>query len=78
MKIAVIATGAMGAGVAQRLHARGAEIAVTLEGRSPGSAARAAGLRVIGTEAALADWADVLLSILPLSLIHISEPTRLM
>ncbi len=65
MKIAVIATGAMGAGVAQRLHARGADVAVTLEGRSPASAARAAGLLIMDSEAALTSWADVVLSILP-------------
>lgn len=65
MKIAVIAIGAMGAGVAQRLHARGAEVAVTLEGRSAASAARAAGLATQPSETALAEWADVVLSILP-------------
>jgi 3-hydroxyisobutyrate dehydrogenase-like beta-hydroxyacid dehydrogenase len=65
MRIAVIAPGAMGAGVAQRLHARGAEVAVTLAGRSPASAARAAGLTTMASEAALAGWADVVLSIMP-------------
>jgi 3-hydroxyisobutyrate dehydrogenase-like beta-hydroxyacid dehydrogenase len=65
MRIGVIAPGAMGAGVAQRLHVRGAAVAVTLQGRGPASAARAAGLAVQATEAALAHWADVILSILP-------------
>jgi 3-hydroxyisobutyrate dehydrogenase-like beta-hydroxyacid dehydrogenase len=65
MRIGVIAPGAMGAGVAQRLHARGASVAVTLQGRSPASAARAAGLDVQESESALAGWADVILSILP-------------
>jgi putative dehydrogenase len=65
MRIAVIAPGAMGARVAQRLHARGADVAVTLQGRSPASAARAAGLPAQASEAALAHWADVVLSILP-------------
>jgi 3-hydroxyisobutyrate dehydrogenase-like beta-hydroxyacid dehydrogenase len=65
MRIGVIAPGNMGAAVAQRLHRRGAEVAITLEGRSAASAARAAGLAVKESEAALAAWADVLLSILP-------------
>jgi 3-hydroxyisobutyrate dehydrogenase-like beta-hydroxyacid dehydrogenase len=65
MRIAVIAPGSMGAGIAQRLHARGADVAVTLAGRGPASAARAAGLARHESEAALADWADVVLSILP-------------
>jgi len=65
MHIAVIAPGAMGAAVARRLHDRGAEIGVTLAGRGAGSAARAAGLLAFDSEAALAGWADVVLSILP-------------
>ena len=65
MRIGVIAPGNMGAAVAQRLHARGAEVAVTLEGRSAASAMRAAGLATKESEAALAGWADVVLSILP-------------
>lgn len=65
MRVAVIAPGAMGAGVAQRLAARGAEVALTLAGRSEASARRAAGLRAFESEAALAAWADLVLSILP-------------
>jgi 3-hydroxyisobutyrate dehydrogenase-like beta-hydroxyacid dehydrogenase len=65
MRIAVIAPGAMGAAIAWRLYRRGADVAVTLEGRGPATAARAAGLPVQPTEAALAAWADVVLSILP-------------
>jgi len=65
MRIAVIAPGSMGAGVAQRLRARGADVAVTLEGRSQASAARAAGLALHDSEAQLAVWADVVLSIVP-------------
>ena len=65
MRIGVIAPGAMGAAVAQRLHARGAEGAVTLQGRGAASAERAAGLAVQASEADLAGWADVILSILP-------------
>ena len=55
----------MGAAVARRLHDRGADVGVTMEGRSAASARRAAGLHVLPSEAALADWADVVLSILP-------------
>jgi 3-hydroxyisobutyrate dehydrogenase-like beta-hydroxyacid dehydrogenase len=65
MRIAVIAPGNMGAAVARRLHERGAEVAVTLEGRSPASARRAAGLTALPTEATLAAWADTVFSILP-------------
>lgn len=65
MRVAVIAPGAMGAAVARRMHDRGGEVAVTLEGRGAGSAARADGLRQFATEAELAGWADAVLSILP-------------
>lgn len=65
MKIAVIAPGMMGAGVAQRLRARGAEVAMTLAGRSAASAARATGMALKTDEAALAGWAEVVLSIVP-------------
>ena len=65
MRIAVIAPGAMGAGVAQRLRARGADVAMTLDGRGPASAARAAGMALFDSEAELAGWADVVLSIVP-------------
>jgi L-threonate 2-dehydrogenase len=65
MRIAVIAPGMMGAGVAQRLRARGGDVAVTLAGRGAASAKRAAGMAVMDSEAALAGWADVVLSILP-------------
>lgn len=65
MHIAVIAPGAMGAAVARRLHDRGATVALTLAGRSAGSARRAEGLALQPDEAALARWADAILSILP-------------
>lgn len=65
MKIGVIAPGNMGAAVAHRLRQRGAEVASTLEGRSAASAQRAEGLRLLPSETALAEWADVVLSILP-------------
>lgn len=65
MRIAVIAPGSMGAAIAHRLASRGAEVAITLEGRSPASAARAAGLVQMPGEAALAGWADAVLSVVP-------------
>lgn len=65
MKIAVIAPGAMGAAVAWRLHRNNATVGITLQGRGPASATRAQGLPTFPTEAALAQWADVVLSILP-------------
>ena len=65
MRIAVIAPGTMGAGMAQRLRQRGADVAVTLAARSPASTKRAVGLAVKDSETALAQWADVVLSILP-------------
>ncbi len=55
----------MGAAVARRIHARGGDVAVTLEGRGAESAARAAGLALRPSEHVLAGWADVILSILP-------------
>jgi 3-hydroxyisobutyrate dehydrogenase-like beta-hydroxyacid dehydrogenase len=65
MRIAVIAPGSMGAAVARRLRARGATVAMTLEGRGPARAARAVGVTLLDSEAALAGWADVVLSIVP-------------
>jgi 3-hydroxyisobutyrate dehydrogenase-like beta-hydroxyacid dehydrogenase len=65
MRIAVIAPGSMGAAVARRLLTRGADVAMTLHGRGPASAARAAGIPLHDSEAGLAGWADVVLSIVP-------------
>lgn len=63
--IAILAQGAMGAGVAARLSAHGARVLTCVEGRSPASATRAAkaGMEAV-PEAALAE-ADAFLSILP-------------
>jgi 3-hydroxyisobutyrate dehydrogenase-like beta-hydroxyacid dehydrogenase len=63
--IAILAQGAMGAGVAARLAAHGVRILTCLDGRSATSAERAAttGMRAV-PEARLAD-ADAFLSILP-------------
>lgn len=65
MRIAVVAPGAMGAAIARRLRARGADVAVTLEGRGAASAARAGDLPVVASEAALVAGADTVLSVLP-------------
>ena len=63
--IAVIAQGAMGAGVGARLAERGAEVLTSLAGRSAGSAERAAkaNMRDATNEAIAA--ADIILSIVP-------------
>ncbi len=63
--IAILAQGAMGAGVAARLVAHGVTVLTSVEGRSAASAARAAkaGMQAV-PEAALAG-ADAFLSILP-------------
>jgi 3-hydroxyisobutyrate dehydrogenase-like beta-hydroxyacid dehydrogenase len=63
--IAILAQGAMGAGIAARLSAHGVRVLTCVEGRSPASAARAAaaGMQAV-PEAALAE-ADAFLSILP-------------
>lgn len=65
MRVAVIAPGSMGAAVARRLRDRGADVAMTLEGRGQASAARAAGITLRDSEVALAGWSDVMLSIVP-------------
>jgi putative dehydrogenase len=63
--VAILAQGAMGAGVATRLTAHGVTVLTSLDGRSPASAARAAraGMQAV-PETALAQ-ADAFLSILP-------------
>lgn len=63
--IAILAQGAMGAGVAARLSAHGVRVLTSVEGRSPASAARAAaaGMEAV-SEADFAE-ADAFLSILP-------------
>jgi 3-hydroxyisobutyrate dehydrogenase-like beta-hydroxyacid dehydrogenase len=63
--VAILAQGAMGAGIAARLVAQGVTVLTSLEGRSAASAARAAaaGMRPV-PEAGLAT-ADAFLSILP-------------
>jgi len=63
--VAIIAPGAMGAAVGQRLSERGLEVRTLLAGRSPASAARAkaAGLKAVDEAGIVA--ADLILSILP-------------
>lgn len=63
--VAILAQGAMGAGVAARLTAHGVSVLTNLDGRSAASTARAAaaGMRAVAL-AALAE-ADAFLSILP-------------
>ncbi len=63
--IAIIAQGAMGAGIAQRLTAHGAEVLTCLDGRSAASAARAAAAGMRPASAAECGRADFLLSVLP-------------
>ncbi len=67
MRIAVVATGEMGGGIAARLKSRGAEVFTSLAGRSEASRARAAaaGITVIDDDAALIEGVDVFLSVVP-------------
>ena len=66
-QIAVLAMGDMGSWVARRLTAHGAAVRTVLAGRSEASAARAlaAGVQDAGSDLALVEGADVLLSIVP-------------
>jgi 3-hydroxyisobutyrate dehydrogenase-like beta-hydroxyacid dehydrogenase len=65
--IGLLHPGAMGAAVGATLHANGHDVVWASTGRSPATAERAAaaGLRDIGTAAAMADACDVVLSICP-------------
>jgi 3-hydroxyisobutyrate dehydrogenase-like beta-hydroxyacid dehydrogenase len=67
MKVAVIAMGEMGAGVARRLVDNGVRVITSLEGRSAGSAERAreAGVEAVPDDRALIAEADFMLSIVP-------------
>jgi 3-hydroxyisobutyrate dehydrogenase-like beta-hydroxyacid dehydrogenase len=67
MRIAVVATGEMGGGIAARLKARGAEVFTSLAGRSEASRvrARAAGITVIDDDAALIANVEIFLSVVP-------------
>ncbi len=67
LTIAIIAAGAMGSAVAQRLVDHGVIVRTSLEGRSPASAKRAAaaGMIAASDDRALLDGAAALLSIVP-------------
>ncbi len=67
MRIAVVATGEMGGGIAARLKARGAEVFTSLAGRSKASLARAeaAGVTVVDDDAALIGSVEIFLSVVP-------------
>ena len=63
--VAIIAQGAMGAGIGRRLAENGVTVLTCLEGRSPASAARAAAAGMQAASAAECAGADMLLSVLP-------------
>jgi putative dehydrogenase len=65
LTVAIIAQGAMGAGLARRLSDNGVTVLTDLEGRSPASAARAeaAGMRAASPQEVAR--ADIILSVLP-------------
>ncbi|HWB51104.1 MAG TPA: DUF1932 domain-containing protein [Stellaceae bacterium] len=65
--VAIMAQGAMGAGVGKRLNERGASVRTLLSGRSEASAhrAKAAGMQPAADERELLSGADYFLSILP-------------
>src|ERR1700691_150690 len=67
MRIAIIAPGEMGSGIAARLRDRGAAVVTSLRGRGPESAKRAAraGMTAIEDDAELVASCDIVLSILP-------------
>jgi 3-hydroxyisobutyrate dehydrogenase-like beta-hydroxyacid dehydrogenase len=67
MKVAVIAMGEMGAGVARRLTGHGVRVATSLAGRSGSSASRAkdAGVEAAADDRELIEGADMVLSIVP-------------
>ena len=64
-RIAVIAPGAMGSGIADVLTLNGAQVCTLLEGRSPASLARAAASGMSAATEAEVAQADVILSIVP-------------
>ena len=65
LTVAIIAQGAMGAGIARRLSDNGVSVLTDLEGRSPASAARAeaAGMQAVSPQDVAR--ADIILSVLP-------------
>jgi 3-hydroxyisobutyrate dehydrogenase-like beta-hydroxyacid dehydrogenase len=65
LTVAVIAQGAMGAGIGHRLHSKGVRVLTLLAGRSQASADRAAAAGMIATDEAEIATADIILSVLP-------------
>src|SRR5262245_12641947 len=63
--IAIVASGAMGAGVARRLTANNVKVLTLLTGRSAGSRARAQEAGMVGVSPEALVEADLLLSIVP-------------
>src|SRR5262249_3322384 len=65
--VAILGVGEMGSAVAQRLSLSGAQVRVSLKGRSPDSERRArrAGLEIVNDDAALVSDAAFVLSIVP-------------
>ncbi len=65
LTVAIIAQGAMGAGIARRLSDNGVTVLTDLQGRSPASAARAAeaGMQAVSPQDVAR--ADIILSVLP-------------
>jgi L-threonate 2-dehydrogenase len=63
--VAVIAPGAMGAGVGKRLTSRGVRVLTSLIGRSPASSARAADAAMVDVPDEKLAAADLILSVLP-------------
>ena len=63
--VAIIAQGAMGAGVAKRLHENGIRVLTSLEGRSAASAQRAKDAGMVSASWPDIAGADIILSIVP-------------
>lgn len=63
--IAIIGAGAMGSGVARRLHDNGCTILTLLDGRSPDTRARAAAAGMVDASLEQIAGADLILSIVP-------------
>lgn len=65
--VAIIAQGAMGAGIARRLTENGVTVLTSLEGRSDASARRAEAARMQPVDLPAIAAADIILSIVPLA-----------
>ncbi len=65
MRVGIVAPGAMGSGVAQRMVARGVEVLTLLEGRSAATVARASAAGMMDTSVNGLMTVDMILSIVP-------------